>query len=99
MALSNIRREPRREITESLLGILAVVGFLWVDYLSCSMVNRMFFPKDPCPVPLAMIIFIAASGLVFLLSTGLLYGTHALGEVICDALAERGLDPRPKERR
>lgn len=96
MALSNIKNEPQREITESLFGIALVALAVVIDYFGCGYVNRFVFFKNPCPIPLALILFPIVLGLGVAFGALVLYVTHALGEEICAKLAEHGFDPRPK---
>lgn len=92
MALTNIFREPRREITEFVVGI-AVVGAIGVpDYYFATWFEAV---SNGCPWPLGMIIG-AAAGLCLVLAA---IATHALGEGICDTLDRRGLRLRPANRR
>lgn len=101
MALGNIGREPRREITESLLGILAVVPFFYLDYRLSVAWDAARGPNDPV---FPAMLFIMAIGLVigaFILFVGLLIFlavTHSIGEWICDRLDDMGIDPRPRNR-
>lgn len=98
MALSNIRKEPQREITESLVGITGLAGAIWLDYRIVDWFNS-YFPKDQCPVVVAMIAIPVILFILFLIGMAIVYGTHALGESICGVLANRGLDPRPRRGR
>lgn len=99
MALSNIRNEPQREITESLVGIGCLVVVLWLDFWGSSLVNTRFFPKDPGMIVVLVIALPVTLFIFFLIGMGTIYGTHALGEKICGALARRGLELRPRERK
>jgi hypothetical protein len=100
MALSNIRREPRREITESAIGIVALVLFLWGDYRF----SAWFYlftggaAHNGCPWQVGMFLGPLFIVVLVLVGLGLAYGTHALGELICDAFADGGLELRPKQR-
>ena len=101
MALSNIFREPRRELIEQLAGSVAVFGgvgaFLAADYGIVQFSGWTGQSGEP-PLAVAMIfialLMIVAGMLLFLL----LLVAHAVGESICGAMAERGFDPRPKRR-
>jgi len=100
MALSNIVKEPRREIIETLVGIIASVPLLVLNYY---VANAMYYgslhDKDPMPWLLAfffcapLCIFIAAASIV-----AACIGVHTLGENICRELQERGIHLRPKQR-
>lgn len=98
MALSNIFREPRREITESALGIGALAIVLYPDYRFAIWLQAQTI--DPhgnfgCPWPLGMIV-----GFICLFFFGLvLFTTHSIGEGICNFLARHGAELRPKQRR
>lgn len=98
MALSNIFREPRREITESVIGIAAFGGFLFFD----SYFARWFHdvtgsvnPHNACPIPIGYVVGIFAFVLLLLI----VFLTHLLGEGLCDFMANRGLELRPRNRR
>ena len=98
MALSNIFREPRREITESLVGILPLIAFIWTSWyltdwiwppeMRANSVDRAF------AFGVTMIILLVGVLILWVL----LIVTHAIGETICDSLARRGLELRPKNR-
>lgn len=96
MALSNIFREPKRELIESAIGICLFACGLWVDYhFACWFHDATSGVQGGCPVPLGMVI-----GIILLAVTWLaLLFTHFIGELICDSLALRGLELRPKNRR
>lgn len=90
MALSNIGNEPRREITESVIGIAAVVLYIAADYLTVTLV---FGLTDPLLIVAGSLgFFIVTIGVIPLL----LLFTHAIGEEICDLLGRA--DPRPRQR-
>jgi hypothetical protein len=94
MALSNILREPRREITETLFGMGALAIPILADVYFAVWFHKFTGPNNACPIPVGMII-----GILFFAFTGiLLLISHVFGEWICDSLADRGLDPRPKQR-
>lgn len=108
MALSNIWKEPGREISEQAAGVfffIFILGFdflggLWFQYYTGG-------PKEPfpiqdnghfCPWPLGMVLV----PIVLVIGGGILtfawYGLHALGESVCARMAALGIDPRPKIR-
>jgi hypothetical protein len=95
MALSNIRVEPRREITESLIGIVVVgvigVGVwmlaLWINSLRST-------PNMVASILCAMMT--VAFGIPLLVA--LVLFTHLIGEQVSSLLANLGIDPRPKTR-
>lgn len=95
MALSNIRVEPQREITESLIGISALVGGIGLLFVGGSIWHSVD-PKTPVIAGMALSLLIVFSFVV--VGFVLLFVTHALGELICGGLAKIKLDPRPKQR-
>ena len=102
MALSNIGREPRREIIESLAGILAVVAWVVVSFLVARHFDPYYAPaKDdyspPWWVTVSFFTFMA-SILIPLASIVFLYLTHEVGEMVCGWMTALGFDPRPKQR-
>lgn len=102
MALSNIFREPRREITESLVGFSIFLLPLYLDYrfsLFFEAATTTPGKQDYCPWPLGMVVGAFAIAFVFFALMGIAYGTHAAGEGICNVLAARGLELRPRNRR
>lgn len=82
-------REPRREITESVVGIVVVGGLLslaiWADYAFAVWFEAATVgsSRGPCPLPLGMIIGVILAAGAF----GLLVLTHRAGDAICNALA------------
>lgn len=102
MALSNMGREPRRELTESAVGLVvcAVVLGLWLpaDYWFAEVLKQATLsdPGGPCPITLGM--FLGAFTTVCLIFMGitLVHLTHYWGEKICDALARHGYELRPR---
>ena len=94
MALSNIFREPRREITESAVGIAAFALLVYGDYEFASWFHEVTKPVGACPIPIGMILGVIAA----LLGIGALFLTHAIGEGVCNSLARRGVELRPKRR-
>lgn len=99
MALSNIFREPRREITESIAGIVVLALCIIPVHLFATWFRDVVSAKDPGQRLFVMVVgYLLAGAAVFVLCV-LAFATHALGESICDALAKRGLELRPRERR
>jgi hypothetical protein len=100
MALSNIFREPRREITESAVGIGAAVAAVtllaWVAYL---IGQRIHEADNSFSVPVGMVLGAQILLLAGLIGALILTITHWIGEEVCDALERRGLQLRPRERR
>jgi hypothetical protein len=93
MALSNIFREPPREITESAVGIGVFGGLIFLDSYFANWLHAASAPWGP---PLALCYLF---GLFFAIALWVLaLFTHIIGEEICGALANRGLELRPKRR-
>lgn len=95
MALSNIFREPQREITETLMGIAVASLFLWGDYHFALWFQHSLGDINQCPWPLGMMLGFVGVFFICLACVGI----HELGEALCDFLRRRGLELRPKERR
>lgn len=98
MALSNIFREPRRELIEQTFGFGGLLGLLVIDLLIATALCRVIDGTIHVAVSefclVALFLAPAVMFVVFLASIAM----HALGETICDAMANRGYDPRPKNR-
>lgn len=107
MALSNIFREPRREITETVVGVgvIFTMGFIpiYADYrFACWFERATYSTGDgDCPWPLGMFFGVVALAalvvLVILLATAVA-GIHKFGDTICNALQNRGIHLRPRQR-
>lgn len=99
MALSNIFREPRREITESAVGLAVFGAFVWADYtfavwLQGETAGAFGREDTECPWIMGMFLGALAAVMVALL----LFATHALGDGICNALQRNGVHLRPRNR-
>lgn len=98
MALSNIFREPRREITESVIGTVVVGTLICADYgFAC------WFEGLDSPTKMSGIVFLRIIGMIFgfvimVATVGLTFLAHAIGNSICNIMARGGLDPRPRQR-
>jgi hypothetical protein len=103
MALSNIFNEPRREITESVVGTLVVLALLFVDYRFGRWWQQILENTHRHPPGFWHGFFVI--GMVFgALAIAAAYPLlavfpHFIGEVVCGFLANLGLELRPKERR
>lgn len=99
MALSNMRREPRRELTESGLGILAFGAFVAADFMVCRAIVPYYNVPYAPPWWVAIVALMILVGLLGpILFMGFLYLTHEVGEVVCGWMADLGYDPRPRNR-
>jgi len=101
MALSNVLVEPRRELTEQVVGLLVAVLPMGL----IAWVVRWFTPmavdgREPHLGDYAFVTFVVTSGgfIAFWVVVGVLLLIHAIGEVVCGALARAGLELRPKRR-
>jgi len=99
MALSNIFREPRREITETIVGTVVVAAVLVPDYYFAQWFQLVRGPDNPCPWPMAMIIGLFLFLLLFAIVIIGPIGIHAIGEGICNSLERRGVHLRPRQRK
>lgn len=96
MALSNIFREPQREITESLIGIALFGVAMAADYAFADWFVVAAGAPPPRFAGIALGIVIG----VFLTFAGiaLLFITHFIGEAICNAIQRNGIHLRPRDR-
>lgn len=98
MALSNIFCEPRREITETIIGLAIVGSALGADYAfavwACA--------KDPGysigENMLAGVVLFLILGAGMIVAGGLVWAVHALGEAVCNSLQIHGIHLRPRQR-
>jgi hypothetical protein len=96
MALSNILNEPRREITESMIGIGLITIPIIGDYAFARWLEGA--TTGSCPWPLGMLVGLFFAVLIIALGSALILGSHALGEAICNKLQEHGIHLRPRQR-
>src|SRR3954463_6782832 len=98
MALTNIFREPRREITEQVVGaalvVPAIVLCVWATvYFGGSVYACPALKESPCwigaAVTLPAILLAIIIGLTVI---------HGIGDAACNALQRRGLHLRPRVR-
>lgn len=97
MALSNIFREPQREITESVVGIAfcSIVVF-GVGSFAVWFAHRTADANNPFGAMVIVgVLSLVVGGLIFF---GLAHLTHAIGDGLCNWLDKKGLQLRPKER-
>jgi ABC-type Fe3+ transport system permease subunit len=98
MALSNIFREPRRELIEQGIGTLVVLGIVagwcavgtvicWVDRYPLSNSTAEFAASMALALP------------VIALAVAILFLSHALGEWACNRLEAAGIHLRPRQRK
>ena len=94
MALSNVLREPRRELIEQGLGVLVIAGFIGLDYFGALQIYRLIDGANSGDFAFALFLATLAIPIGFLS----LLVIHLIGEIICDLMADRGYDPRPTNR-
>lgn len=97
MALSNIFREPRREITEQVAGVAVLIIPAWLDWKFAVWFHvATASPNESgCPVVLGLLFGIFAMGFCIFA----LHAVHWAGEAACEFLSNRGLELRPRNRR
>lgn len=96
MALSNMLKEPRREITETVIGVALVSGFLFADYYFASWFVNADLSAEQRSIE--TVLFMIMGFAVTVLFVTALICAHALGDAVCNWLAGVGADPRPKQR-
>jgi hypothetical protein len=95
MALSNMLREPRREITESLIGIVIAGTVIAADYEFARWFESATSSIDGgCPWPLGMVLGIASCVIIFFVALI----THWIGEDACNRLEDHNIHLRPRQR-
>lgn len=97
MALSNIFKEPRREITETLVGLTVVAPLIVLDVWWAHWLQALQ-PQNAPPFIIIMVLVAIVMFVVFAVSVLALMGIHEVGEKVCDALARKGLNLRPTVR-
>ncbi len=100
MALSNILKEPRREITETLLGFAVVVTVIGVPLLAdYGLAIWLEDGKHSLPERMLFGPLIALTGIALIaLLTMVTYLIHEIGEAICNSLEAKGVQLRPRQR-
>jgi hypothetical protein len=102
MALSNIFREPRREITETVVGMALVTVPIAADYFAALGLQKLSGGWNEFPWPWGMVF--VPFGVIIVATVGAAVGlgfplvVHAIGEIACEALEERGIHLRPRNR-
>jgi predicted PurR-regulated permease PerM len=96
MALSNMGNEPRRELTETFAGLALIVVLCGLAYPLARWLQ--YTSSDRPPLLICIPLALGIMAVVFFLGAMGLYVVHELGEGVCGWLAERGWDPRPRQR-
>lgn len=95
MALSNMLNEPRRELTETAVGIGVAAGVCLLDYAFANWLADVT-AGTPARAPLAIWL---AVGLVVIIFGGMaIVAIHAIGDATCNALQRQGVHLRPRRR-
>lgn len=97
MALSNMLREPRREITETLLGIIVLIPAAWIDYHLALWIQSQSYHGD-VPLILCLVFSTILMGAGIAASIVLAVFTHWVGERACAWLNVIGIEIRPRDR-
>jgi len=104
MALSNIFREPRRELTETAVGLFVAAPLCWGWYLAADSFARSGACGQDCDsYAEGFVVGIMLTGIVGVIGIAVIllcaFGIHTMGEGICNALERRGVHLRPRRRR
>lgn len=94
MALSNLTKEPRREVIEQSLGIAAFAFYIWADYAFIRWLGAV----KTGDLVFGMLLGFVSIPMVGLLLFMMLLLAHAVGEGVCALCARAGFDPRPTRR-
>lgn len=98
MALSNIFREPRREIIETAVGLAIMVVIFGADYAFARWLEALcgLDSSGAARIPwlLGLVVGLGAGMIIMLLAML----THLIGEAVCDSLQEHGVRLRPRNR-
>lgn len=102
MALSNIFNEPRREITETVVGFLVFFSVGVGVHLGAVWWRAHELEKGGVisgeEFALMHVYVFLGLGVAMLVLPFVLVLIHTVGEGLCDWLGRRGLELRPKER-
>ena len=103
MALTNIFEEPRRELTESAVGLVTVgIGAMLVTLLIIGEMHLTgdihFADQGTGQFVLGVVVYLFGNLVVGLFLFLFVVVTHVLGEAVCNKLARRGIYLRPQQR-
>lgn len=100
MALSNMIKEPRRELSETFFGILIAAPFVAVDYYFGRWFQSLFSAADKDIInSLILLCGMVVGAVVIGLGFLVLVIVHELGEDFCNAMQKRDIHLRPRQRR
>lgn len=97
MALTNILREPRRELTETVVGLALVGPLVVADYYFAAWLQSADHEPNPLPIPLGMILGVSSLVGCVAVLVAVLMVVHVIGEALCDSLARHGRELRPRQ--
>ena len=100
MALSNIGKEPIREINETLVGLAAAIVLIALDVMVTYWIMGKYDEGANLPpygVSFALLLVWVPAAVVLMggLVSLLINGIHSLGESICNTLQAHGIHLRP----
>ena len=98
MALSNMRREPRREITETVVGVIVFGAYVVADWYFAQWFQWVTGPQGAYPWPAGMVLGILVLTVGTAAVIALPFIVHNIGDFACEVLGLIGLDPRPRQR-
>lgn len=95
MALSNMLREPRREITESVVGLL-----IFAVYMSVSYWFALWICEQDRATPFAVAMVFSMLGVFYVpfALMAVMFVVHVAGDIACDMLEAIGVHLRPRQR-
>jgi uncharacterized BrkB/YihY/UPF0761 family membrane protein len=99
VALSNVFREPRRELIETGVGAVIVAGIVVITTIPATYIANTMTRVDPkFDYSLAFVLGVAIVVVAGLLTCLIAMIVHSVGEEVCDKLEKNGIRLRPKER-
>lgn len=95
MTIANMRNEPKREITESAVGITAIIGAVIGGYYGTCYIQSIISWNDTITLggtyALSALILLA---IIIILCIAIPL-THFVGDLICGGLEDLGIQLRP----
>lgn len=96
MALSNIFREPQREITETVVGLVVASVIVYLDYEFAVWFQNCDWGSMGKP---PLVIGFIAGALLVPVAAFALHLVHETGDLVCDILDDFGVRLRPRDRK
>jgi hypothetical protein len=97
MALSNIFREPRRELIEQGVGLVGFTGLVLCDQAAAAIMCLVVDGTTSVEAAEWAVASAMAIPLGFMI-VGVMVLMHAAGEALCNSLQSRGVHLRPRQR-